>query len=68
MNDLRLCVVLRNKQFVSLRISRVEIEESILYAYSGENAVGFFDLGYVNAYWISDSKSDNQKGANNAGN
>lgn len=68
MNDLRLCVVLRNKQFVSLRITRVEIEESILYAHSEDTVVGFFDLGYVNAYWISDSKSDNQKGANNAGN
>lgn len=54
MNDLRLCVVLRNKQFINLRVSRVEIIESILYAHNGESVVGFFDLGYVNAYWLNE--------------
>lgn len=67
MNELRLNVVLRNKQFVNLCISGIEIEESILYALdvTGKK-IGFFDLGYVNAYWISDSKIGPGKELRNA--
>lgn len=54
----RLNVQLRSDNYVNIPITDLEIVEDIIYAYNGQgNLVGFFDMGYIDALWISEYKS-----------
>lgn len=54
MSKKRLIVILRNEHYVNIGITNTEIKDDVLYAYLSGETVGLFDLGYINAYWISE--------------
>ena len=40
-------------QFVNLPADRIEEREGFIYAYSGNELIGTFDMGYIDAVYLS---------------
>lgn len=59
--NLKRCVVRFGENFCNIEADQIWREESIVIVYRGKEIVGIFDLGFVDAIWLT------EKGGNNNG-
>lgn len=53
------CVVRFNKtEFCNIEADMICREDSIVFVFRGTELVGVFDLGYVDAIWLTEKKGD----------
>lgn len=55
------CVVRFNKgEFCNIEATMISRDEGIVYVHKGTELVGVFDLGYVDAIWLTEKKGDGE--------
>lgn len=55
------CVVKYNKnEFCNIEATMLSREDSIVFVHKGTELVGVFDLGYVDAIWLTEKKGDGE--------
>lgn len=55
------CVVRFNKtEFCNIEADMIFREDSIVFVCRGTELVGVFDLGYVDAVWLTEKKGDGE--------
>lgn len=47
------CVVKFKGDYCNIEADRIEREDAIVFAYNGSNLVGIFDLGFVDAIYMT---------------
>lgn len=57
--NLKRCVVRFGDNFCNIEADQIWREESIVIVYNGKEIVGIFDLGFVDAIYLTETKGAN---------